>query len=96
MPKKRGRVFDTPEKGGAASAAAEGIAQQIEISAAHQGLPALYEPDRSIAEVMGFPGPCGDALGPKQSFGNGAIGGTVLACIKRAQALDQASAPLYR
>ncbi len=89
--RRRGVAFSIPpRKGGDASTATEGIAQQIEISSAHQRSPALHEPDRSIAKVMGFPGACGDALGPKQGFGNGAMRRTVLACIKRAQALDQA------
>ena len=93
--RRRGVAFSIPlERGEAASEAAEGIAQQIEISAAHQCSPALHEPDRSIAEVMGFPGACGDALGPKERFGNGAMRYTVLASIKRAQGKDQAIAAL--
>lgn len=95
MPKTRGRVFDTPD-GGATSPATKGIAQQIQIAVAHQLLTVMHEPDRSIAKVVGFPGACGDALCSKQGFGNGAIGCTVLACIKRAQALDQTSATLNR
>ncbi len=43
---------------------------------------------------MGFPGACGDALGPKQGFGNGAMRCTVLASIKRTQGKDQAIAAL--
>ena len=96
MPKTRGRVFDTPGIGGAASAAAEGIAQQIEISAAHQGLSALHEPDRSIAEVMGLPAARGRAVRPEQGCGDGAIARPVLAGVKRAQGVDQAAATLGR
>ena len=95
--RRRGVAFSIPPRnGGAASAAAEGIAQQIEISAAHQGLSALHEPDCSIAEVMGFPAARGHAIRPEQGCGDGAIARPVLAGVKRAQGLDQAVATLGR
>ncbi len=96
MPKTRERVFDTPDRRGAASAAAEGIAQQIEIAATHQGVPTLYEPDRSIAKVVGFPAVRGRAIRAEQGHGNRAIVRTILASVERAQGLDQAVAPLRR
>ncbi len=87
--RRRGVAFSIPlGEGEAASEAAEGIVQQIEISAAHQRSPALHEPDRSIAKVVGFPGACKDAFRPKQDFGNGAMRCAVLAGIKREQTLD--------
>ncbi len=95
--RRRGVAFSIPPRnGGAASAATEGIAQQIEISAAHQGLTALHEPDRSIAEVMGFPAARGHAIRPEQGCGDGAIARPILAGVKRAQGLDQAVATLGR
>ena len=95
--RRRGVAFSIPPRiGGTTSVAAEGIAQQIEISAAHQGLTALHEPDCSIAEVMGFPAARGHAIRPEQGCGDGAIACAALAGVKRAQGLDQAVAPLSR
>jgi hypothetical protein len=79
-----------------ASASAKGVVQQIEISAAHQSFPALDEPDRSIAKVVGFPGTDRDTLHPEQSCGDDAIARAVLVGVKRAQALDQTVAALNR
>ena len=95
--RRRGVAFSIPPRiGGTTSVAAEGIAQQIEITAAHQGLTALHEPDCSIAEVMGFPAARGHAIRPEQGCGDGAIACAALAGVKRAQGLDQAVAPLSR
>ena len=95
--RRRGVVFSIPPRnGGAASVAAEGIAQQIKISTAHQGLPVLHEPDRSIAEVMSFPPARWHAALSEQGCGNGTIARPVLTGVKRAQGLDQAIATLGR
>jgi hypothetical protein len=62
----------------------------------HQGSPALHEPDRSIAEVMGLPAARGHTIHSEEDCGDGAIARPVLARVKRAQGLDQAVATLGR
>jgi len=55
-------------------------------------VPALHEPDRPIAEVMGLPAARWRTVHSEQGCGNGTIARAVLVGVKRAQGLDLAVA----
>ena len=49
------------------------LAQQGAIPTAHQGKSALHEANRAVAQVVGLPGPFGDAVVTEQALGNCSI-----------------------
>ena len=71
------------------------LAQQRAIPSAHQGKSALHKADGTVAQVMGLPGPFGDACGAKQALCNRAIAVAFDAAIERAQRERQSLSPLW-
>ena len=71
------------------------LAQQFAIAAAHQGKSGLHQADGAVAQVMGFPGPLGDAIGAKQPLGDRAIAVALGSGIERAQRQGQSLSPLW-
>ena len=72
------------------------MSQQGAIAATHQGEAALHKTDSTIAEVVGFPGAFGNALGSEQNLGNRSIGIALGPRIERAEGQCQSLSALRR
>lgn len=69
--------------------------QKFAIASTRHRYPALYESDRSIAQLVGLPGAIGDALPAEQCFRDNAITTARAVRVKRTDRSTQALAPLF-
>ena len=90
----RGRSFGTPPHPNPWLFATH-LAQQFAIAAAHQGKAGLHKADGPVTQVMGLPGPFGDAYGAKQALCDRAIAIALDPGVERAQRQGQSLSTLW-
>lgn len=91
MAKNGGSIFDTRST---SLFLAGWWSQQRAIATAHQGKAGLNESDRSVTQVVGFPGAFGKLCGTKQDLRDFAVSTAIHPRIERAERERQATAAL--